>query len=211
MGRNDEVLLAEFGTAIIAQSTRSAQMQQPLGVAESVIYMVPEQLMGKPRPASDQYALAVVAYEWLSGNPPLSGTIPQIANQHLSTPPPPLRSTEPEVSDTVEQVILKALAKEPQQRFVHVQDFATALEEAFDSEAKVRSQFTPSEHPTESEKSTPASTKLPSGTVTLLFTDLEVSTHLLQQSGDNYADVLAECRKLLRTLFQEWNGHMVDT
>jgi len=87
LGNSNEILLSEFGTAIIAQSTRSAQARQPQEVAESVIYMAPEQLMGKPRPASDQYALAVVTYEWLSGNPPFSGSVQQIASQHLSTPP----------------------------------------------------------------------------------------------------------------------------
>jgi predicted ATPase/class 3 adenylate cyclase/DNA-binding CsgD family transcriptional regulator len=53
--------------------------------------------------------------------------------------------------------------------------------------------------------------ELPKGTVTLLFTDIEGSTHLLQQVGEHYANVLAECRQLLRTVFHQWNGHEVDT
>jgi predicted ATPase/class 3 adenylate cyclase/DNA-binding CsgD family transcriptional regulator len=52
---------------------------------------------------------------------------------------------------------------------------------------------------------------LPLGTVTLLFTDIEGSTQLLQQLGDRYADVLAACRQLLRAAFQQWNGYEVDT
>src|SRR5213082_1606437 len=52
---------------------------------------------------------------------------------------------------------------------------------------------------------------LPRGTVTFLFTDIEGSTRLLQQLGDRYSRVLEECRRLLRTAFQEWNGHEVDT
>ncbi|HEX6109066.1 MAG TPA: adenylate/guanylate cyclase domain-containing protein, partial [Ktedonobacteraceae bacterium] len=52
---------------------------------------------------------------------------------------------------------------------------------------------------------------LPTGTVTLLFTDIEGSTHLLQRLGERYADVLAECGEHLRTAFQQWNGHEVDT
>ena len=51
----------------------------------------------------------------------------------------------------------------------------------------------------------------PKGTVTLLFTDIEGSTRLLQQLGERYAGVLAECRQLLRTVFYQWNGHEVDT
>ena len=53
--------------------------------------------------------------------------------------------------------------------------------------------------------------ELPKGTVTLLFTDIEGSTRLLQQVGERYADVLAECRHLLRTAFQQYHGHEVDT
>ena len=46
---------------------------------------------------------------------------------------------------------------------------------------------------------------LPTGTVTLLFTDIEGSTRLLQQLGQQYADVLADCRLLLRSMFQQYN------
>src|SRR6266513_2951120 len=52
---------------------------------------------------------------------------------------------------------------------------------------------------------------LPTGTVTLLFTDIEGSTRLLQQLGERYADMLATCRQLLRAAFQQWNGFEVDT
>ena len=52
---------------------------------------------------------------------------------------------------------------------------------------------------------------LPAGTVTLLFTDIEGSTRLLQQLGEHYADVLAECRHLLRSAFHQWQGYEVDT
>jgi len=53
--------------------------------------------------------------------------------------------------------------------------------------------------------------QLPSGTVTLLFTDIEGSTHLLQQLGADYARLLQACRSLMRTLFHEFHGHEVDT
>ncbi len=52
---------------------------------------------------------------------------------------------------------------------------------------------------------------LPTGTITLLFTDMEGSTRLLQQLGERYAGVLADCRQLLRTAFTRYNGHEVDT
>ena len=53
--------------------------------------------------------------------------------------------------------------------------------------------------------------ELPKGTVTLLFTDMEGSTRLLQRVGERYADVLEACRHLLRTAFHQYHGHEVDT
>src|SRR2546429_3635827 len=52
---------------------------------------------------------------------------------------------------------------------------------------------------------------LPKGTVTLLFTDMEGSTRLLQQVGERYTDLLEEYRQLLRAAFGRWNGNVVDT
>ena len=51
---------------------------------------------------------------------------------------------------------------------------------------------------------------LPTGTITLLFTDIEGSTHLLQQLGAHYAELLTECRDLLRAAFHTYHGHEVD-
>src|SRR5437588_3232966 len=205
LGPHDEVLLTEFGIAIISQSSRSQQTQEAAG---SVIYMAPEQLKGKPRSASDQYALGVVAYEWLCGDPPFSGSVQQIAMQHLSVSPPPLKV--PTIPSTIEQVILKALAKDPALRFPHVQAFALALEEAFQATLPGRTLST-SAQAGAGELKISSLHDLPTGTVTLLFTDMEGSTRLLQQLGDRYASVLAECRQVLRSVFQEWNGHEVDT
>src|SRR6516165_10858854 len=53
--------------------------------------------------------------------------------------------------------------------------------------------------------------ELPQGTVTLLFTDIEGSTSLLQRVGERYADVLEGCRHLLRTAFHQYHGHEIDT
>src|ERR1700719_3658431 len=52
---------------------------------------------------------------------------------------------------------------------------------------------------------------LHTGTVTLLFTDIEGSTRLLQRLGEQYTSVLAECRQLLRKAFAQWQGQEVDT
>ena len=70
LDEHDELLLSDFGIAIIARSSRSQSLQEVVG---TVTYMAPEQIQGRPRPASDQYALAALAYEWLSGAPPFRG------------------------------------------------------------------------------------------------------------------------------------------
>ncbi len=84
-----------------------------------------------PQPASDQYALGVVIYEWLCGKPPFQGPFLEVAVQHVSAPPPSLREQVPDLSPAIEEVVLRALAKEPEQRFTRVLDFATALAYAF--------------------------------------------------------------------------------
>jgi serine/threonine protein kinase len=93
--------------------------------------MAPEQILGHARRASDQYALGVVVYEWLTGSRPFSGgTSEEIARQHLHAPAPSLRQRIPSLSPAIEQVILKALEKQPGARFPNVQEFALALEQA---------------------------------------------------------------------------------
>ncbi len=127
LGRNDEVLLSDFGIAIIAQSTLQQDAQ---GVVGTVAYMAPEQIQGRPRPASDQYSLAVIVYEWLSGFRPFRGGFTELCAQHMFAPPPPLHEKLPGIHPAVEQVVQKALSKEAQQRFASIVAFADALEEA---------------------------------------------------------------------------------
>ena len=128
IGRRNEILLSDFGIALVAQSSRYQNTQDVVG---TVAYMAPEQIQGKPRVASDQYALGVVVYEWLSGERPFRGSFTEIAVQHAVAPPPPLREKNPAISSDVEQVVLTALSKDPQHRFMNVQAFANALEQAY--------------------------------------------------------------------------------
>ena len=127
VGRNEEVLLSDFGLVMIAQSTSSQTIKEMVG---TLPYMAPEQIDGKPRPASDQYALGIVIYEWLSGEHPFRGSLVEIATQHLMTPPAPLHEKVAGISPAVEEVVFTALAKDPQQRFASVHTFATAFEQA---------------------------------------------------------------------------------
>jgi eukaryotic-like serine/threonine-protein kinase len=127
IGRRNEILLSDFGIALIAQSTRLQNTQEIVGTA---YYMAPEQLQGKPRFASDQYSLGIVVYEWLTGNRPYNGSFNEIASQHIFGSPPPLRERFPYISPDIEQVVTIALAKDPQNRFANIKAFGIALEEA---------------------------------------------------------------------------------
>jgi eukaryotic-like serine/threonine-protein kinase len=141
LGNKNAVLLSDFGLAVIAQSSRD-RLQT---VAGTVTYMAPEQLQGRACPASDQYALAVVVYEWLSGERLFSGSFIEVATQHVLVPPPPLRNKIPGLSPAIDLVIQKALAKSPEQRFASVLEFATAFEQVCQAEASKQS--TSASHP----------------------------------------------------------------
>src|SRR5258708_4396196 len=127
VGRRNEVLLSDFGIALIAQSSRFQSTQDVIG---TVAYMAPEQIQGKPRPGSDQYSLAIVVYEWLCGDRPFSGSFTELCTQHMYATPAPLHEKVPTIPPGVEYVVLTALAKDPRQRFASVQVFATAFEQA---------------------------------------------------------------------------------
>lgn len=127
LGRDGEILLSDFGLAALAHSSGSLSTQEAVG---TLAYMAPEQIEGYPRAASDQYALGVVVYEWLCGSRPFEGSLTEVMVQHLSVLPPPLHEHVSTISPEVEQVVLRALAKDPKARFASVRDFAEALEQA---------------------------------------------------------------------------------
>jgi tetratricopeptide (TPR) repeat protein/tRNA A-37 threonylcarbamoyl transferase component Bud32 len=139
VGQNGEIVLSDFGVAVIAQSGRtSLENPQNLGMGGTPYYMAPEQFLGKPGRSSDQYSLGIVVYEWLCGERPFNGTLFELLGQHMQVPPAPLSGKVPGISPEVEQVVLRALEKEPQKRFAGVGEFAVALEEAYKKELALR-------------------------------------------------------------------------
>jgi serine/threonine protein kinase len=127
LNAQEEVMLSDFGLALFAPVPGLLSIQEMAG---TLPYTAPEQLQGKPGFASDQYSLAVIVYEWLCGRQPFEGEDIDIIMQHVSSPPPPPRIWNPLIPRAMEVVILKALAKDPQQRYPKVQDFFLALEQA---------------------------------------------------------------------------------
>ena len=93
--------------------------------------MAPEQFKQRSSFLSDQYALGIIVYEWLSGNPPFYGdNLFGIWYQHTTARPESLQQKLPSLSPYVEHVVMTALAKDPAQRFGSIQAFARALEQA---------------------------------------------------------------------------------
>ena len=142
VGRRNEILLTDFGIALVAQSSRYSGSQGIQNMAGTIAYMAPEQIQSLACPNSDQYSLGIVVYEWLSGTRPFQGTFTEIAVKQTIAPPPSLREKVPDLSPAVEDVVMKALAKDPQQRFENVQAFALALEKAFSTELASSSSLT---------------------------------------------------------------------
>lgn len=122
-----EVVLSDFGIAIVQKTLGSLSTQSPAGTPQ---YMAPEQIRGKPCAASDQYALGVIVYEWLCGEPPFHGPLFEVYSQHLYEQPPGLCARLPQLPQAVEDTVFGALAKNPLQRFANILDFASVLEEA---------------------------------------------------------------------------------
>lgn len=101
----------------------------PAMPAHDLAYISPEQAKGqKPEARSDQYSLAIVVYELLTKQVPFSGnTAPDYHAHHIGTQPPQPSQLNPDLPKTLEEVVLKALGKNPAERYASCNDFAKAF------------------------------------------------------------------------------------
>lgn len=125
--------ILDFG---IATAKGSAQLTQANNVMGSVHYLAPELAKGEPAsPQSDIYALGIVFYEMLTGDVPFKADqAVQIALQHMREPMPSVRKANPNVPQSVENIIIRATAKNPRLRYQSCDEMLKDLEKCMSPE-----------------------------------------------------------------------------
>jgi serine/threonine-protein kinase len=139
----DHLLLADFGVASERTPARpGSETTATLTTFGTTVgtpaYMSPEQAAGSPEidGRSDQYALAILAYEMVSGSPPFAGLPPvQLLAAHITTTPPPPAGRREPVPPAVAEVLARALAKTPDERFASCAEFGQAFERGLEARA----------------------------------------------------------------------------
>ena len=136
---NGMIKITDFGIAMALNSTQLTQTNSVMG---SVHYLPPEQAAGKGSTIrSDIYSMGILMYELLTGQVPYKGdNAVEIALKHLKEPLPSIRKILPELPQSIENIILKATAKNPQNRYKDAremhQDIITAMDESRINEPK---------------------------------------------------------------------------
>ena len=124
-GNAVHLLLSDFGLAKLYSSNSGTSH-----ILGTPVYMAPEQFEGAAVPESDQYGLAVMIYYFLAGHPPFEGEPMRLMHQHLTAAPPSIAMFNPSLAQGVDNVLTRALAKIPADRFPSTADFATAFVQA---------------------------------------------------------------------------------
>ncbi|HCF84914.1 MAG TPA: hypothetical protein DEV72_06915 [Ktedonobacter sp.] len=137
MTTEGRLLLTDFGLVKIITDGPNPQVRltgagAPVGTPD---YMAPEQVVGNMVDGrSDLYSLGVILYQMITGATPFQGETPmQIAAQQWQSPPPSPRLLRPDLSDASEQVLLRAMAKRPDDRYATGHDFTEAFRQALNA------------------------------------------------------------------------------
>jgi serine/threonine-protein kinase len=161
------LLISEMGAAKISDFGIARLEQSHLTLMGEVLgtpyYMAPEQFDGQTADErSDVYSAAVIVYEVLAGRRPFEGQGANLMRQILEMPPPLPSALEPRLSKQIDRVLLKALAKRPEDRFRSARQFLEALHLAFDDQPFTADLSDTGEH--EITAPQPTTEETPSGT-----------------------------------------------
>ncbi|PLW73363.1 serine/threonine protein kinase, partial [Streptomyces sp. DJ] len=128
VGQDGAVTVLDLGVAAVL-NTDTTRLTRSGSFPGTPVYMAPEQAMGGAvGPRTDLYALGIVLHELLSGNVPFHGsTALGVLHRHLHEAPVPLRQVRPEVPEPLEALVLRLLAKDPQDRPADAQEVYRAL------------------------------------------------------------------------------------
>lgn len=152
-----QVKVTDFGIAIALSATSLTKTNSILG---SVHYLSPEQARGgMATKKSDIYSLGIVFFELLTGKLPFSGQSPvSIALKHLQNNPPSVRSINPSIPQSAENIVLQSMAKDPFHRYNNVTELYHALERALDPSLMNEPPFSPPVEAGEETKAIPVIT-----------------------------------------------------
>lgn len=134
---NGLVKITDFGIAMALNSTQLTQTNSVMG---SVHYLPPEQANGKGSTIkSDIYSLGILMYELLAGSVPFKGdTAVEIALKHMKEKMPSIRKQNPTIPQSVENIVLKATAKNPKNRYDSVREMYNDLQTAMEKDNEKR-------------------------------------------------------------------------
>jgi serine/threonine protein kinase len=132
------VFLTDFGIAKLLESA-SPRLTQTDAIMGTPAYISPEQAQGQTvDQRSDIYSLGIILYEMVTGSVPFTAETPlAVLFKHISDPLPPPSLIKPDIPPAIEQVILKALAKDPRDRFATAAEFVKSWERALETVERV--------------------------------------------------------------------------
>ncbi len=142
MDKRGNIKIADFGIAVALNQSSITQTNSVMG---SVHYMSPEQTRGGlVTKQSDIYSVGIILYELITGKVPFNGDTPvSIALKHVQEEIPSIREKDPEVPQALENVVLRATAKDPRDRYESAQEMKNDLDTSLDKDRGDEPVFVP--------------------------------------------------------------------
>ncbi len=128
----ERVKILDFGIAKVTDNESDQHLTKTGAIFGTPHYMSPEQAKGEPLDQrSDIYSVGVIMYELFTGTVPFKGeSFMGVLTQHITSAPPPPSQIRSDIPPVIEEIILRAIAKEPENRFQSMEEFIEALENA---------------------------------------------------------------------------------